>query len=90
MAKVSRGIKQYDKIKVNWIDIVQSSGWTDLDEIKTKQPAIVASLGFFFFEDDEKVVIIDCMSELEGNNQGSYTIFPKGCITSIIKLKSEE
>lgn len=86
--KLSKGIKQYDKVKVNWIDIIQSSGWTDLEAIIEKQPAVVASLGFFFLEDNERVIIIDCMSEFDGNNQGSFTVFPKGCIKSIIKLQA--
>jgi hypothetical protein len=84
--KLSRGCKFLEKIKVNWIDIVQGSGWTPFDDIRKKSPAIVASLGFFFYEDDEKFIIVDCVSDVE---EASWTVFPKGCIKSIVKLEAE-
>lgn len=83
MKKFTKDFKHLEKVKVVWIDIIQTNGWTSTDEIIKKDPMECASLGFLLYEDEKKLIIVDTIS---ADSDASYNVFPKGCIVSVEKL----
>ena len=80
----------YDLVLVTWEDIVSSSEWEYISEIKNTKTAICTSVGWLV-EKDDKVTIVMADYSFEDNKEikqgGGYTTIPTKNVLSIKKIK---
>ena len=80
----------YDLVLITWEDIVSSSEWEYISEIKNAKTAICTSVGWLMAETSKITVIMSDLS-FEDNHEieqgGSYTTIPTKNVLSIKKIK---
>ena len=80
----------YDLVLITWEDIVSSSEWEYISEIKNTKTAICTSVGWLV-EDKSKNTIIMADFSFEENGEikqgGSFTTIPTKNVLSIKKIK---
>jgi len=80
----------YDLVLVTWEDIVSSSEWEYISEIKKSKTAICNSVGWLIEKNSKNTIIMaDFSFELneEIRQGGSFTTIPTKNILSIKKIK---
>lgn len=82
--KINWNIKEGTLIEITWNDIVMDSGWTDISEIRTNKPLECKDVGWFINQDELNIRI--CNS-INADNEGSYSVIPKGVIQNIKRIK---
>ena len=80
----------YDLVLVTWEDIVSSSEWEYISEIKNTKTAICTSVGWLVEENSKNTIIMADFS-FEENGEikqgGSFTTIPTKNVLSIKKIK---
>jgi len=80
----------YDLVLITWEDIVSSSEWEYISEIKNTKTAICTSVGWLV-EENSKNTIIMADFNFEENGEikqgGSFTTIPTKNVLSIKKIK---
>ena len=80
----------YDLVLIIWEDIVSSSEWEYISEIKTAKPASCTSVGWLVEENSKNTIIMADFS-FEENGEikqgGSFTTIPTKNVLSIKKIK---
>jgi len=68
-------------VKIEWLDSLTQSPWTDLEEAQALEPVTVFSIGYLICKANNAVTIVgmigleDCVSMIQ--------VIPKGCILKI-------
>ena len=78
-------MKRKTRVEIEWVDSNIMHDWASEDEVSLDKLPSCFSVGYFFSEDDEKVIIT-----MGYSNYGLYIIrkaIPKGCIKSIKELR---
>ena len=57
--KPTNEFKQGDILHIEWMDAFGDSGWTEIQKIPNK--AIVRSMGFFLFSDENYITIVQSL-----------------------------
>ena len=80
----------YDLVLIIWEDIVSSSEWEYISEIKNTKTAICTSVGWLVEENSKNTIIMADFS-FEENGEikqgGSFTTIPTKNVLSIKKIK---
>ena len=80
----------YDLVLITWEDIVSSSEWEYISEIKNAKTAICTSVGWLVEENSKNTIIMADFS-FEDNGEikqgGSFTTIPTKNVLSIKKIK---
>ena len=80
----------YDLVLITWEDIVSSSEWEYISEIKNTKTAICCSVGWLI-KNDDKVTVVMADYSFEDNKEikqgGSYTTIPTKNVLSIKNIK---
>ena len=80
----------YDLVLITWEDIVSSSEWEYISEIKNTKTAICTSVGWLVEENSKNTIIMaDFIFEENGEIKqgGSFTTIPTKNVLSIKKIK---
>ena len=80
----------YDLVLITWEDIVSSSEWEYISEIKNTKTAICTSVGWLVEENSKNTIIMaDFSFEETGEIKqgGSFTTIPTKNVLSIKKIK---
>lgn len=81
---INWNIKEGTLLEITWNDIVMDSGWTDIADIKTSNPPECKDVGWFINQDESNIRICNSMNS---DNEGSFSIIPKGVIKEIKRIK---
>ena len=80
----------YDLVLITWEDIISSSEWEYISEIKNTKTAICTSVGWLVEENSKNTIIMADFS-FEENEEikqgGSFTTIPTKNVLSIKKIK---
>ena len=80
----------YDLVLITWEDIVSSSEWEYISEIKNTKTAICTSVGWLVEENSKNTIIMSDFN-FEENGEikqgGSFTTIPTKNVLSIKKIK---
>jgi len=78
-------LKFGDRVEIQWFDIESTSAWTNIERAKKLKPKIYIDIGYYLNEDDR---FLRVYNSIDGDkSQVGFTIFPKGTIQKIIKLR---
>lgn len=78
---------QGDLIEVRFLDIHETSDWTDVKKAVVDTPTKCKVTGYFICEDDELLKVALMVNNL---NEVSYTVIPRGVIQDIRKIEDAE
>jgi len=79
--------KQYEMIEVNWIDIVERSGWRTVKEAAEEDCIGIVSIGYFIANKKGTLNIASCVSR---DNDCNVTSIPWGVIKQVRRLTYNE
>ena len=80
-------LREGDLLEVGFIDVVESCVWTPLEIARCETCPECKVFGRFLNEDDK---IIRLMLSISSDGDCSFTLIPKGLITTIHRLNVEE
>lgn len=83
MRKIPR-MKEGDRITIRWRDIFTENKWTNLAEARVYECPECVDEGCFLSEDEESIRIFNSISH---DGQCGFTVFPRGVIIEIKKLR---
>jgi len=76
-------LKKDRPIEVEWVDIIQHSGWEAEDKREKEEPAYCRTVGYFLNANQHVLRLSSTISDGERD----VTVIPKGCIKKITDLE---
>jgi hypothetical protein len=74
-------------VLVKWCDVASLNGWRDVAEIVDYEPVVVESLGFEFWNDGSKVILVQSFLKDDTDTKyGNPLMIPRGCVIDIEEL----
>ena len=83
-------------VEITWCDIEElSGGWHDLDAMEKfiveAKSRTIKQVAYLYEEDENQIVVVDSYDQEDGEKvyYGTINVIPRGCIMSIVELKTE-
>lgn len=73
-------------VAIKWVDIVNLSGWPEVDEVLESVPQMMTTYGKIAVETADFITVCGTWSEVCEETYGDVNIIPRGCIKSITIL----
>ncbi len=81
-------LRRLPRVEVEWLDIVECAGWTDLDDVMKVKPEPCRSIGYLLDVTGDVVRLISSNAGALG--QSNYQVLPRGVVKSIHRLRRGE
>lgn len=70
-------------VLVRWVDVASNSEWHNAAELDATQPVECSSVGYIRRVDVKRLILSHTMCGTDGD----MTVYPRGCITSVVSLQ---